>query len=251
MKGRVAVAGLSHSFGMRTVLDGVSFDVAPGGLTALIGPTGCGKSTILRVLAGLVVPTIGSVNVDEHSTIAQPGMCAYMPQGDTLLPWRRARDNAMLGAEIARHDLTAARTRAAELFTRFGLEGFEESWPRELSGGMRQRVALLRTVLTDHPVVLLDEPFAALDAITRTDLQGWLAELLRAESRTTLLVTHDIDEALRLADQVIVFSSRPGRIIDTIDLDTPRPRELVQTTDHDFALMKRRALTALAEPMSR
>lgn len=245
MNGRVAVEGLSHAFGSRLVLDAVEFDVAPGGVTALIGPTGCGKSTILRVLAGLVVPAAGSANVDGRSALGRPGPCAYMPQGDTLLPWRRAHQNAMLGAEIARGDLGAARVRTRALFERFGLAGFEDAWPRELSGGMRQRVALLRTVMTDHPVLLLDEPFAALDAITRTDLQDWLADLLQAEGRTTLLVTHDVDEALRLADQIIVLSARPGRIVDRIALSAPRPRSLLTITDEDFALVKRRVLAAL------
>jgi len=245
MTGRVAVAGLSHAFGPRSVLDGVNFDVAPGGLTALIGPTGCGKSTLLRVLAGLVVPSAGSASVDGDSTLGHPGLCAYMPQGDTLLAWRRARDNATLGAQIAGHDLASARERATTLFARFGLSGFEDSWPRQLSGGMRQRVALLRTVMTDQPVLLLDEPFAALDAITRTDLQGWLSQLLQAEQRTTLLVTHDVDEALRLADQVIVLSARPGRIVDQVILPTAPPRTVVQITDEDFAIVKRQVLAAL------
>jgi ABC-type nitrate/sulfonate/bicarbonate transport system ATPase subunit len=168
-----------------------------------------------------------------------------MPQGDTLLAWRRARDNATLGAQIAGHDMTAARERVTTLFARFGLSGFEESWPRQLSGGMRQRVALLRTVMTDQPVLLLDEPFAALDAITRTDLQGWLTQLLQSEQRTTLLVTHDVDEALRLADQIIVLSARPGRVVDRITLPTARPRTLLQTTAEDFAIVKRQVLTAL------
>lgn len=246
MTGRIGVVGLSHAYGPRSVLDGVSFGVLPGGLTALIGPTGCGKSTILRVLAGLIVPDSGSANVDGRSTLGQPGLCAYMPQGDTLLPWRRARDNAMLGADIAGHDRATSHARATALFTRFGLADFEESWPRELSGGMRQRVGLLRTVLTDHPVLLLDEPFAALDAITRSDLQGWLSHLLQSEQRTTLLVTHDVDEALRLANQILVLSPRPGHVVDQITLEAPRPRDLLQITTDDFTIVKRRVLEALA-----
>jgi ABC-type nitrate/sulfonate/bicarbonate transport system ATPase subunit len=243
--GRISVAGLSHAYGPRSVLDDVGFDIAPGGLTALIGPTGCGKSTILRILAGLVAPDSGSARMDGRSVLGRPGQCGYMPQGDTLLPWRTARDNAMLGARIARHDLAAARVRTAALFTRFGLAGFEESWPRELSGGMRQRVALLRTVLTDHPVLLLDEPFASLDAVTRTDLQGWLSDVLQSEQRTTLLVTHDIDEALRLADQILVLSPRPGGVIHQIALEAPRPRDPLRITDEDFTIVKRRVLGAL------
>ena len=246
MKGRVAVTGLSHAFGSRPVLDAVALEVAPGGVAALIGPTGCGKSTILRALAGLLVPRAGSASVDGRSMLGRPGPCAYMPQGDTLLPWRRALDNAMLGAQIARSEPTVARARAAALLERFGLAGCEDAWPRELSGGMRQRVALLRTVMTDHPVLLLDEPFAALDAITRTDLQDWLVELLDAEGRTTILVTHDVDEALRLADQIVVFSARPGRIVDRISLGAPRPRSLLAITNEQFATVKRRVLAALA-----
>jgi ABC-type nitrate/sulfonate/bicarbonate transport system ATPase subunit len=243
--GQISVVGLSHAYGLRSVLDDVSFDIAPGGLTALIGPTGCGKSTILRILAGLLAPDNGSASMDGRSILGRPGECAYMPQGDTLLPWRRARANAMLGAQIAGYDLVAAHVRTASLFTRFGLAGFEESWPRELSGGMRQRVALLRTVLTGHPVLLLDEPFAALDAVTRTDLQGWLSHLLQSEQRTTLLVTHDVDETLRLADQILVLSPRPGRIVDQITLKAPRPRDLLQITEEDFTIVKRRVLGAL------
>lgn len=246
MTGHVAVAGLTHAYGSRVIVSEITFNVAPGGLTALIGPTGCGKSTILRVLAGLILPSCGRADIDGDSSLGHPGLCAYMPQGDTLLPWRRASDNAILGAEIAGHDLSLARARAAALFERFGLSGFERSWPRELSGGMRQRVALLRTILTRKPVVLLDEPFAALDAITRTDLQGWLAHLLEAEQHTTVMVTHDVDEALRLADQILVLSPRPARIIDQIVLTTPRPRTPLQITHQDFAIVKRRILAALS-----
>jgi ABC-type nitrate/sulfonate/bicarbonate transport system ATPase subunit len=243
--GAVSVVGLTHAYGSTPVLDAVSFTAAPGGLTALIGPTGCGKSTILRVLAGLVTPHAGTATVDGMSTFAHPGRCAYMPQGDTLLPWRRALDNAVLAADVARCDQAAARARAAALFVRFGLTGFEHAWPSQLSGGMRQRVALLRTVLADHPVLLLDEPFGALDAITRADLQGWLGTLLHAEARTTLLVTHDVDEALRLADRVVVLSSRPARVEASFALDGPRPRSAAAITTAHFAMVKRQILAAL------
>ena len=174
----VRLSGLTHRYGTRPVLDAVDLTALDGELVAVVGPTGCGKSTLLRVLAGLAIPSSGTATIDGDSTVATPGLAAYMPQGDTLLPWRTALQNAVLGARVARDDTTATAARARELFARFGLLGFEDAWPRELSGGMRQRVALLRTVLVDRSVVLLDEPFGALDQLTRVDLQGWLTDLL-------------------------------------------------------------------------
>ncbi len=247
MSAAVGVAGLTHRYGDVTVLEDISFTVGAGALAALVGPTGCGKSTVLRILAGLVQPTAGAIMVADGKSRSGSHGAAYMPQGDTLLPWRTALGNATLGAEVGGIDRRVAERRARELFERFGLAGFEAAWPATLSGGMRQRVALLRTILTDRPVLLLDEPFGALDAITRTDLQGWLGDLLRAEARTALLVTHDIDEALRLADDVLVLSSRPGRVIDRIALAEPRPRSAERVTEPDFAMLKRQILRLLAD----
>jgi ABC-type nitrate/sulfonate/bicarbonate transport system ATPase subunit len=245
MTGGVRVSGLTHRYGTRLALDAVDLTVLEGELVAIVGPTGCGKSTLLRVLAGLNTPSSGTATIDGRSVIGTPGLAAYMPQGDTLLPWRTALQNAVLGARIGRGETAETGARARDLFARFGLLGFEEAWPRELSGGMRQRVALLRTVLVDRPVVLLDEPFGALDQLTRIDLQGWLADLLADAPRTTLLVTHDVDEALRLADTVAVLSPRPGRVVDLIRLEDPRPRQPLRLTDPDFAILKRRVLAAL------
>ena len=243
MSARVEIDGLTHHFGELHVLDTIGFAAEPGQLVALIGPTGCGKSTVLRAVAGLVAPTAGSLRIDGESTILRPGLAAYMPQADTLLPWRNALQNAMLGAT-----LTGAHTDdqdARGLFERFGLAGFEAAWPRELSGGMRQRVALLRTLLTELPVLLLDEPLGALDAITRLDLHHWLVDLLDAAARTTLLVTHDIDEALRLADRIVVLSSRPGRVVDVVDLPRRDDRTVRDATTSDCATLKRRLMRAL------
>lgn len=248
MQGQVSVTGLCHAYGPLEALREVHFDAAPATVTALIGPTGCGKSTVLRVLAGLVIPTAGTATIDGLSAIGVPGRCAYMPQGDSLLAWRRARDNTLLAAQVAGGDIAAATRRADALFTRFGLAGFEQSWPSELSGGMRQRVALLRTVMAEHPVLLLDEPFGALDAITRSDLHGWFEDLLRDQPRTTVLVTHDIDEAVRLADRIVVFTARPGCVAATLTLPHPRPRSTLHVLDPDCAMVKRQILELLGTP---
>ena len=168
-----------------------------------------------------------------------------MPQRDTLLPWRRALGNATLGAEIAGLDRAKATADARELFARFGLAGFERAWPTQLSGGMRQRVALLRTVLADRPALLLDEPFGALDALTRRALQLWLAELLAVAPRTTILVTHDVDEALLLADQVVVLSPRPATVTAVVEVRFERPRRPDLITHPEFITLKTEVLTAL------
>ncbi|MFN0090507.1 MAG: ABC transporter ATP-binding protein [Acidimicrobiales bacterium] len=250
----LAVEGLVHRFAGPppvAVLDGVSFRVPAGGFASLVGPSGCGKSTVLRVLAGLLAPDAGRAEVHGESTIGRPGLVAYMPQRDLLLPWRRALDNATLGAEVGGLDRAAARARARELFVRFGLGGFERAWPSQLSGGMRQRLALLRTFLAARPVMLLDEPFGALDAITRREMHGWLEELWLADAaagaarRTTLFVTHDVEEALLLSDEVHVVSSRPGRIADSVVSPFPRPRPRELVTSAEFVERKARLLAAL------
>ncbi len=245
MTAEVSVTGLTHRFGDLPVLEHLDLQVGPREAVAVVGPSGCGKSTLLRVLAGLVTPTSGHVAIDGTDVAGRPGHAAYMPQSDALLPWRRALDNATLGAEIAGDDRRDARRRAEELFSRFGLSGFERAWPAELSGGMRQRVAFLRTILTGHGVLLLDEPFGALDAITRADLHTWFGDLLSEEPRTLLLVTHDIDDALRLADRILVLSHRPGRAVATVGVPGGRPRGALRLLDADVAAVKRRVLTAL------
>jgi ABC-type nitrate/sulfonate/bicarbonate transport system ATPase subunit len=223
----------------------VSLDVGEGVFVALIGPSGCGKSTILRVLAGLLRPTQGVARIAGVDVTGRPGGAAFMPQGSLLLPWRRVRDNATLGAQIAGISRREAYARAEPLFTRFGLAGFEDSWPSQLSGGMRQRLALLRTFLTPKPVLLLDEPLGALDAITRRSMQGWLQDVWQSDGRTVLLVTHDVEEALILADSIYVLSPRPGEIVDRFDVPLPRPRTTQDTTAAAFIALKARVLAAL------
>jgi ABC-type nitrate/sulfonate/bicarbonate transport system ATPase subunit len=241
----IRVAELSHRFDDVAVLDALSLDIPEGCFAALVGPSGCGKSTLLRVLAGLLVPTGGAAEIDGTSVVGRPGRTAYMPQRDLLLAWRRALGNATVGAEIGGVPRREAERHARALFDRFGLGGFERAWPAELSGGMRQRLALLRTFLCGQDVLLLDEPFGALDAITRRDMHGWLQQVLADDPRTVLLVTHDVEEALVLADVVVVLSDRPASIVAQLPVELPRPRTTAALTDGAFIAAKAELLDAL------
>jgi NitT/TauT family transport system ATP-binding protein len=201
------------------VLDGLTLSIGDGEFVSLLGPSGVGKSTVLNLVAGLDVPDAGSVTVAGADTRRTPPPIAYMQQKDLLLPWRRVWDNVLLGPELRS---SAERERVAgaarRLLAEFGLEGFAQAWPAELSGGMRQRVALIRTLLCERPVLLLDEPFGALDAITRGRLQGYLARAWREFRKTTLLVTHDVDEALRLSTRIVLLGGPPARIAEDLTL---------------------------------
>jgi ABC-type nitrate/sulfonate/bicarbonate transport system ATPase subunit len=243
----VQVERVSHSFGELGVLENVSLGAPAGAFVSIVGPSGCGKSTILRMLAGLLVQDQGTTTIGGQSTAGRPGLAAFMPQKDLLLPWRKALANATLGAEIAGESKQSARERARSLLDTFGLTGFEDSWPSQLSGGMRQRLALLRTFLQPANVLLLDEPFGALDAITRRQMQQWLQSVWLADRRTVMLVTHDVDEALVLSDAIYVMSARPGRIVRRIDVSRERPRPASSVTDADMVAMKLQILDALDE----
>jgi NitT/TauT family transport system ATP-binding protein len=234
---------------MVRALDGVDLVVRDGEVVAVVGPSGCGKSTLLELLAGLQEPDAGVVEAGgAREPRGRLEACAFMPQLDLLLPWRDGLGNAALALECQDVPRREARRRAAPLFERFGLAEFERSHPRELSGGMRQRVAFLRTLLAGRPVLLLDEPFASLDSITRASMQEWLAETLAAEPRTVVLVTHDVEEAIFLADRVAVMSPRPGRIVAEIAVPFERPRARRETvTSPEFAELKERALEALGQ----
>ncbi len=223
LKGR-RVRGAAAAAQPVKVLDNVSLEVAPGEFVAVLGPSGCGKSTLLRAMGGLLdarARLTGDVTVPRLADGTRA--TAWMPQRDGLLPWRRALSNAMVGAIAAGVPRDRALPRARALFEDFGLAGFEEAWPHELSGGMRQRLALLRTCLTERPVLLLDEPFGALDPMTRRRMNSWLASLSLTSgagstteptaARAIVLVTHDVDEAIALADRIVVLSGRPGRVV--------------------------------------
>jgi ABC-type nitrate/sulfonate/bicarbonate transport system ATPase subunit len=245
----VAARGLSHFYGELRSLRQIDLAAGEGEVVALVGPSGCGKSTLLEIVCGLREASEGEVEVSGAADAAgRLAHCAYMPQRDMLLPWYSALDNAALALRNRGTGKAAARREAGALFDRFGLAGFEAARPVELSGGMRQRVAFLRTLVAGKPVLALDEPFASLDAISRAEMQGWLAGALRADSRTVLLVSHDIEEALYLADRVVVLSARPGRIVAELSAPDPRAEDRDHAvTDPAFVAVREKALTSLKE----
>ncbi len=244
----VRVAGVSRSYpgagGGRgggepvKALSEISLHASPRELLAVVGPSGCGKTTLLELICGLQEPDTGTIECLP---------AALMPQRDLLLPWLSALDNAALALRIAHVPRAQARARARELFGELGLAGFEDARPHELSGGMRQRVAFVRTLLSGKRLLCLDEPFGALDAITRADMHTWLVEALRREPRTVLLVTHDVEEAVVLADRVAVLCPRPGRVVAELEVTPARPRS---RTDPDVVALRERALTALGQGSS-
>jgi ABC-type nitrate/sulfonate/bicarbonate transport system ATPase subunit len=243
----IEVRDVVHVFGDVHALDAINLSVEQHARLALVGPSGCGKSTLLSILAGLTEASAGVVRVggaaDARGRLAR---CALMPQKDLLLPWRSALDNACLALENKGESRADARQRTRPLFERFGLAQFEDELPARLSGGMRQRVAFLRTLMAGKEVLLLDEPFGALDSITRGQMQDWLADALNQEPRTVVLVTHDVEEALVVCDRVVVLSARPGRIVRTIDVDIPRHGHRRDTvTTPEFVHLREQALEAL------
>ena len=245
----LSIRGLRHSYGdLRTIAE-LDLEVAARGVLGLVGPSGCGKSTLLELICGLQEPGAGEIEVggarDADGRLAR---CAFMPQRDVLLPWLAAIDNAALALRNHGAGRRRSRAKAGRLFEHFGLAGFEAALPGELSGGMRQRVAFLRTLLSGKPVLALDEPFASLDAITRAEMQAWLAEALESDPRTVILVTHDVEEALYLSDRVAVLSARPGRIVEELAAPAPRsPDRDHAVTDLDFVAIRERAMHALRE----
>ncbi len=245
----IALEGLGHRFGELEVIERLDLELAPQGVLGVVGPSGCGKSTLLELIAGLREPSSGRALVGGAESAAERlAACAYMPQRDLLLPWFSAIDNAALALRNRGLARARARREAGRLFERFGLEGFEASRPAQLSGGMRQRVAFLRTLIAGKPVLLLDEPFASLDAITRAEMQEWLAGALHADPRTAVLVTHDIEEALYVCDQVAVLSSRPARIAAKLTVADPRAPDRDHTvTSAAFLELRERAMAALRE----
>jgi ABC-type nitrate/sulfonate/bicarbonate transport system ATPase subunit len=224
----------------------LNLSIESGRFVSLVGPSGCGKSTLFNVIAGLLQPTEGRVLIDGDDATGTIGRVGYMLQKDLLLPWRTVLDNVILGMEIQGKPLKEARERALPLLRKYGLAGFEYLYPNSLSGGMRQRAALLRTLLFDTDVILLDEPFGALDAQTKLQMQEWLMQLWSDFKKTVVFITHDVDEAIYLSDEIHVMGTRPGRILESIPISLNRPRARDTTLTPEFIAIKERCLSLLA-----
>ena len=243
--------GVSKHFttkkGQLPVIRGVDMHAETGELISIIGPSGCGKSTLFKLIAGLEMPTHGDIMVDGTEATGNPEKFAYMPQKDLLFPWRTVLDNTTLGLEVQGLSRKAARAKARPLFEKFGIEGFEDSYPWQLSGGMRQRAALLRTVVQDRPILLLDEPFGALDSLTRVEMQEWLTSVWEQYRWTVVLITHDIREAIFLSDRVYALTARPARVREVYEVPLARPRSLDLVTDPRFVHLEAKLLATMRE----
>ncbi len=243
----VRLAGVARTFGQTVAVSQLDLEIPLHGRLAVVGPSGCGKSTLLALICGLDEPGEGTISVLGGQTAAERlRRCAWMPQSDLLLPWRDVLGNAALALENQGAGRRAARERVAHLVGRFGLAGFEQHLPYQLSGGMRQRVSFLRTLVAGKEVLLLDEPFGALDSITRAEMQRWLRDALDSEPRTTVLVTHDVEEALLIGKRVAVMSARPGRIVGEFPVELPPTRSRRELIRHPaFAELRDEILSLL------
>jgi len=238
--------GFATKAGRLEVLDSTDLIVRDGEFVSILGPSGCGKSTLLSVLSGIELPDSGTVKVDGLPPAEAVRRASWMPQLDSLFPWRTVAANVALGFEVAgRIGRAAARRRATRLLEDFGLEQFADMHPHQLSGGMRQRVALARTVAQQRDILLLDEPFGALDALTRTELQLWTEQIWERERWTVLLITHDVREAILLSDRIYVLSSRPASVKLELEVNLERPRSIATLSDPRFSSLEAKLLASL------
>lgn len=243
---KLKVSHLKQQYEGMLIIDDVSFYLEKNEIVTLIGPSGCGKSTIFNMISGIVPIDEGRIYIDDKDYTGKSGYVSYMYQKDLLLPWKKVIDNTVLPLLIKGEKLTEARKKATPFFSLFGLEGFEYKYPFQLSGGMRQRVALLRTYMFSRDVVLLDEPFGGLDAITRTKMQVWLLQIIEKLKASVLFVTHDIEEAIFLSDRIYVLSERPAQIKEEVRISLPKPRNREIVTSSRFNQLKKHILSNLS-----
>ena len=242
---KLEVCGISKSFDGKTVLEDVSITLNAGELVCLLGVSGAGKTTLFNIISGLVKPDEGKVLLDGEDITGKPGKISYMLQKDLLLPYRTIEDNVALPLLLKGEKKGAAREKAAALFGQFGLEGTQKLYPSQLSGGMRQRAALLRTYLFSENVALLDEPFSALDTLTKSAIHRWYLEVMERIRLSTLFITHDIDEAILLSDRIYLLSGQPGRITAELRIREPKPRRADFNLTPEFLEYKRQILSLL------
>lgn len=242
---KVEVRDIVKSYGDLETLAKINLCLNEGEFVAIVGPSGSGKSTLFNIISGLHEPDSGQVYIDGQDITGHTGRVSYMHQKDLLLPWKTILDNVCLPLVIKGSSWSEAKEQAAPHFPAFGLAGFEQHYPAQLSGGMRQRAALLRTYLFASDIMLLDEPFGALDAITRRQLQLWMLDTLQKYRTSVLLITHDVEEAILLSDRIYVFTERPAQVKDEIYVSLPRPRTADILTGSDFITLKRRLMELL------
>ncbi|MBN9072002.1 MAG: ABC transporter ATP-binding protein [Rhizobiales bacterium] len=245
MTPKLELEDIRKAFGTTPVLDGISLDVRAGEFVSILGPSGAGKSTLFQMLIGGIRADSGSIRCEGQPLGLEVGRFAFMPQRDALMPWRRILDNVTLGLEVQGMARKPAREKVLPLFPEFGLAGFENHYPAQLSGGMRQRAALLRTVVQERDMLLLDEPFGALDALTRSGMQRWLETMWQRYRWTALLITHDVREAVFLSDRIYVLSARPARVVRDFSVPLPRPRHAGATGLRDASAVEAAVLETL------
>jgi ABC-type nitrate/sulfonate/bicarbonate transport system ATPase subunit len=233
------------------VLNGVSLTVEQGEFVSIVGPSGCGKSTLFHIIGGLVQPNSGKVCMNGREVTGERGHISFMPQQPALFPWRTIEDNVILAQEIKGVSKKEARKGAREWISKVGLSGFEQSYPHMLSGGMQQRAAFLRALLSPEELMCLDEPFSALDALTRSDMQRWLLDIWEENRRSVLFITHNIEEALLLSNRIYVMSNRPGTVLQVVDVPLHRPRREEITDDPIFLKLKRELAQLMKEEQNK
>jgi putative hydroxymethylpyrimidine transport system ATP-binding protein len=226
----------------KLIIDNLSFSIDKNEFITIIAPSGTGKSTLFRLILGLLKPQRGSVNISKEGN---KNIIGYMPQNDSLMPWRNIIDNTAIGLELNGHSKKESRKVAATYFEDFGLKGTEKLYPHELSGGMRQRASFLRAIINKPSILLLDEPFSSLDALTRRKMQTWLLDLCQKQKNTVFMITHDIDEALLLSDRILICTEIPYKNLKSIDVNFKRPRNYETTLSNEFIELKRVILNIL------